>query len=163
MAFSAIRLRSTAALRAASSTALRRSGLAASSRLARQPARALASGADLHSVYDGGNSPTAVKKAFSERLQADTDRAYVGGGEGRVEKQHQKGKLTARERIDLLLDEGTFREYDQLKSHRCSDFGMEGEANQFPGDGVVTGHGTINGRLAYVFSQDFTVFGGELV
>eukprot|EP00994_Dinema_validum_P005038 NODE_3134_length_594_cov_12.392661_g2622_i0.p1 GENE.NODE_3134_length_594_cov_12.392661_g2622_i0~~NODE_3134_length_594_cov_12.392661_g2622_i0.p1 ORF type:complete len:197 (-),score=67.96 NODE_3134_length_594_cov_12.392661_g2622_i0:3-530(-) len=75
-------------------------------------------------------------------------------------KQHKKGKLTAHERIALLVDEGTFREYDALVEHRCSDFDME--KNKPPGDGVVTGHGKVFGKQVYVFSQDFTVFGGSL-
>ena len=107
-------------------------------------------------------SPSAVKAAFSKRLEQEEARAELGGGEARIERQHQKGKLTARERVESLLDEGSFREYDKLKGHRCVDFGMDGEGNQFPGDGVITGHGYINGRLVYVFSQDFTVFGGSL-
>jgi propionyl-CoA carboxylase beta chain len=86
--------------------------------------------------------------------------ARLGGGEARTEAQHRKGKLTARERIDLLLDEGSFEEFDMFMAHRCTDFGMERERPA--GDGVVTGWGTINGRLVYVFSQDFTVFGGSL-
>jgi len=86
----------------------------------------------------------------------------VGGGERRIQAQHKKGKLTARERIAVLLDEGTFTEYDQFVEQRCADFGMDGESNKFPGDSVVTGRGYINGRLVYVFSQDFTVFGGSL-
>jgi len=86
--------------------------------------------------------------------------AYAGGGEKRREAQHRKGKLTARERIELLLDEGSFEEWDMFVEHRCMEFGME--KTRIPGDGVVTGHGTINGRLVFVFSQDFTVFGGSL-
>lgn len=86
--------------------------------------------------------------------------AWNGGGEKRIEAQHNKGKLTARERIELLVDEGSFEEFDMFVTHRCSDFGME--KTKFSGDGVVTGWGTINGRLVYVFSQDFTVFGGSL-
>jgi len=86
--------------------------------------------------------------------------AKLGGGEKRIESQHNKGKLTARERIKLLLDEDSFEETGMLVTHRCSDFGMEKQ--KFIGDGVVTGYGTINGRLVYVFSQDFTVFGGSL-
>ena len=86
----------------------------------------------------------------------------VGGGERRIAAQHKKGKLTARERIDILLDEGSFVEYDQFVEQRCSDFGMDDEKNKFPGDSVVTGRGYVNGRLVYVFSQDFTVFGGSL-
>jgi propionyl-CoA carboxylase beta chain len=84
----------------------------------------------------------------------------VGGGQKRIDAQHSKGKLTARERIELLLDEGSFEEFDMFVAHRCTDFGME---NQRPaGDGVVTGWGTINGRMVYVFSQDFTVLGGSV-
>ena len=87
-------------------------------------------------------------------------RAREGGGERRIETQHAKGKLTARERIDLLLDEGSFEEWDMFVEHRCAEFGMADR--KIPGDGVVTGWGTINGRLVFVFSQDFTVFGGSL-
>ena len=88
------------------------------------------------------------------------EKANLGGGEKRIEKQHQRGKYTARERIDILLDEGSFEEFDMFVKHRCNDFGMEKE--QYLGDGVVTGHGTIDGRVVYVFAQDFTVFGGSL-
>jgi propionyl-CoA carboxylase beta chain len=86
--------------------------------------------------------------------------AQLGGGEKRIKAQHAKGKLTARERIELLLDEGSFEEWDMFVEHRCTDFGMAEQ--KIPGDGVVTGYGTINGRLVFVFSQDFTVFGGSL-
>jgi propionyl-CoA carboxylase beta chain len=86
--------------------------------------------------------------------------ALLGGGQGRVDEQHKKGKMTARERIDHLLDPGTFRELDMFVVHRCADFGMD--QKKFPGDGVVTGYGKIDGRLVYLFSQDFTVFGGSL-
>ena len=86
--------------------------------------------------------------------------ARAGGGEKRIEAQHAKGKLTARERLEVLLDEGSFEEYDMFVEHRCQDFGMDEQ--RVPGDGVVTGWGTINGRLVFVFSQDFTVFGGSL-
>ncbi|MGB7786840.1 MAG: acyl-CoA carboxylase subunit beta [Salinimicrobium sp.] len=86
--------------------------------------------------------------------------ARLGGGQKRIDSQHEKGKLTARERIDILLDEGSFEEFDMFVTHRCTNFGMEN--NKFLGDGVVTGHGTIDGRVVYVFSQDFTVFGGSL-
>ena len=86
--------------------------------------------------------------------------ARAGGGERRVGTQHAKGKLTARERIELLLDEGSFEEYDMFVRHRCHDFGMQ--EHTYPGDGVVTGWGTINGRMVYVFSQDFTVLGGSV-
>ena len=86
--------------------------------------------------------------------------ARMGGGEKRIAAQHAKGKLTARERLDVLLDEGSFEELDTYVEHDCVDFGMQDQ--KIPGDGVVTGSGTINGRLVYVFSQDFTVFGGSL-
>ena len=86
--------------------------------------------------------------------------ANVGGGEARIASQHKKGKLTARERIHFLMDEGSFEEIGMMVTHRSTDFGMENE--KYLGDGVVTGYGTINGRLTYVFSQDFTIFGGSL-
>ncbi len=92
-----------------------------------------------------------------ERRRAE---ALLGGGQEKIDKQHKEGKLTARERIDLLLDKGTFVELDRFVTHRCYDLGME--KKKFWGDGVVTGYGKIEGRLVYVFSQDFTVFGGAL-
>src|SRR3989339_284538 len=88
------------------------------------------------------------------------DKARLGGGQKRIDSQHQKGKYTARERIAMLLDEGSFEEFDMFVTHRCTNFSMEKET--FLGDGVVTGYGTIDGRLVYVFAQDFTVFGGSL-
>ena len=87
-------------------------------------------------------------------------RAEEGGGAERRERQHREGKLTARERVELLLDEGTFEELDKLVEHRCLDFGMADQ--KVPGDGVVSGYGKVDGRLVYVFAQDFTVFGGSL-
>ncbi|MGF1924563.1 MAG: carboxyl transferase domain-containing protein, partial [Bacteroidia bacterium] len=95
-----------------------------------------------------------------EVLRNKVVEAHLGGGEARIESQHKKGKLTARERIHFLMDEGSFEEIGMLVTHRSTDFGMERE--KYLGDGVVTGYGTINGRLTYVFSQDFTVFGGSL-
>ncbi len=95
-----------------------------------------------------------------EEVEQRRAEARLGGGQKRIDAQHAKGKLTARERLDVLLDEGSFEEYDMYKTHRCTDFGME--AQVYPGDGVITGWGTINGRPVYVFSQDFTVFGGSL-
>ena len=95
-----------------------------------------------------------------EKLDAKRAAARLGGGDRRIKAQHQRGKLAARERIELLLDPGSFEESDMFVEHRCVDFGMADQ--QIPGDGVVTGHGTINGRLVFVFSQDFTVFGGSL-
>ncbi|QQS27794.1 MAG: acyl-CoA carboxylase subunit beta [Sphingobacteriales bacterium] len=93
-------------------------------------------------------------------LENKISSAKLGGGTDRIAKQHKQGKLTARERIELLLDSESFHEIGMLVTHRCTDFEMDKQ--QFPGDGVVTGYGTINGRLVYVFSQDFTVFGGSL-
>jgi propionyl-CoA carboxylase beta chain len=95
-----------------------------------------------------------------ELLRQKRQKAFEGGGAVRVESQHKKGKLTARERLHFLMDDGSFQEIGMLVAHRSTDFGMEKE--KYPGDGVITGYGTINGRLVYVFSQDFTVFGGSL-
>ncbi|SEE12408.1 propionyl-CoA carboxylase beta chain [Tenacibaculum sp. MAR_2010_89] len=99
-------------------------------------------------------------KSKIEQLQEKIAEAKLGGGQKRIARQHQKGKLTARERIHYLLDEGSFEEVGILVTHRTKDFGMEDQ--KFYGDGVVTGYGTVNGRLIYVFAQDFTVFGGSL-
>jgi propionyl-CoA carboxylase beta chain len=95
-----------------------------------------------------------------EQLEIKREAARMGGGVKRVEAQHAKGKLSARERLDMLLDAGSFEEWDMFVEHRCHDFGMA--ENKIPGDGVVIGYGTINGRLVFVFSQDFTVFGVAL-
>src|SRR5213596_3738304 len=95
-----------------------------------------------------------------EQLEAKRAQARLGGGEKRIEAQHAKGRLTARERLSVLLDPGSFEEYDMFVEHNATDFGMDKQ--KIPGDGVVTGSGTINGRLVYVFAQDFTVFGGSL-
>ncbi|MFB3103364.1 MAG: acyl-CoA carboxylase subunit beta, partial [Pseudomonadales bacterium] len=95
-----------------------------------------------------------------DQLHAKRAAARLGGGEHRIEQQHLKGKLTARERLAILLDDGSFEELDMFVEHRCTDFGMAEQ--KVPGDGVVTGYGTINGRLVFVYSQDFTVFGGSL-
>ena len=99
-------------------------------------------------------------KAILEQLEHKREQARLGGGQKRIDAQHKKGKLTARERIEVLLDDGSFEEWDMFVEHRCTDFGME--KSHIPGDGVVIGYGTINGRLVFVFSQDFTVFGGAL-
>ena len=99
-------------------------------------------------------------KEIIRQLEAKREQAHLGGGQKRIASQHAKGKLTARERIDLLLDDGSFEEWDMFVEHRCTDFGMAEET--VPSDGVVTGYGMINGRLVFVFSQDFTVFGGSL-
>jgi propionyl-CoA carboxylase beta chain len=97
---------------------------------------------------------------ITRQLEEKRAAARLGGGPRRIDAQHAKGKLTARERIELLLDPDSVEEWDMFKEHRCTDFGMDRQS--VPGDGVVTGYGTINGRLAFVFSQDFTVFGGSL-
>ena len=102
--------------------------------------------------------PTVKEKI--ERLRELREKAKLGGGKERIEAQHAKGKLTARERIELLLDPDSFVEIDPFVVHRCTEFGMA--EKKILGDGVVTGYGTIDGRLVFVFSQDFTVFGGSL-
>src|SRR2546425_3487497 len=99
-------------------------------------------------------------KSKLEVLRERLERAEQGGGAARVEKQHAAGKMTARERVEFLLDENTFEEFDKLVVHRSHDFEMEDQL--YPGDGVVTGHGLIDGRKVFVFAQDFTVFGGSL-
>ncbi|MEJ2054916.1 MAG: acyl-CoA carboxylase subunit beta [Calditrichaceae bacterium] len=101
----------------------------------------------------------SIPKKIDE-LKSKKQQARLGGGKDKIKKQHGKGKLTARERIGILVDSGTFVEMDMFAVHQCSDFGMD--KNKIPGDGVVTGYGRVNGRLVYVFSQDFTVFGGSL-
>ncbi|HEV3043263.1 MAG TPA: acyl-CoA carboxylase subunit beta [Roseiarcus sp.] len=99
-------------------------------------------------------------KDILERLDRRRGEARLGGGEARIKAQHGRGKLTARERIELLMDHGSFEEFDMFVQHRCVDFGME--KTKIPGDGVVTGWGTVNGRTVFVFAKDFTVFGGSL-
>src|SRR5258706_4183505 len=101
-----------------------------------------------------------AKLSKLDQLRERAQRAAADGGAARVEKQHAAGKMTARERVEFLLDDGTFQEFDKLVEHRSQDFGMEKEI--YPGDGVVTGHGLIDGRKVFVFAQDFTVFGGSL-
>ncbi|KXN72623.1 carboxyl transferase [Conidiobolus coronatus NRRL 28638] len=124
-----------------------------------------------HSVRRAGSSVRCFSSAiptFQEHLLTNVERkieavrqeGLLGGGQKRIEAQHNKGKLTARERIEALVDPGTFKEYDAFVVHQCVDFGME--KNKSPGDGVVTGHGKINGRTVYIFSQDFTAYGGSL-
>src|SRR6266571_2701050 len=103
-------------------------------------------------------SQTTAEKLAELRRRHDA--AEAGGGSERRERQHKEGKLSARERVELLLDEGSFEELDKLVTHRCRDFGMDRQT--IPGDGVVSGYGRIDGRLTYVFAQDFTVFGGSL-
>eukprot|EP00211_Chloroparvula_japonica_P003056 CAMPEP_0119119922 /NCGR_PEP_ID=MMETSP1310-20130426/1202_1 /TAXON_ID=464262 /ORGANISM="Genus nov. species nov., Strain RCC2339" /LENGTH=530 /DNA_ID=CAMNT_0007109381 /DNA_START=312 /DNA_END=1904 /DNA_ORIENTATION=- len=103
---------------------------------------------------------SSSSRAFVERLEEHRKASLAGGGEARMEKQHKRGKLSARERVELLVDQGSFREFDAFVKHRCTNFGLA--ENQPPGDGVVTGRGTVNGRPIYLFSQDFTIFGGAL-
>ncbi|MCG8382050.1 MAG: acyl-CoA carboxylase subunit beta [Gammaproteobacteria bacterium] len=95
-----------------------------------------------------------------QKLEEKRQAARLGGGQKRIDAQHSKGKLTARERLEVLFDQGSFEEWDMFVEHDCTDFGME--ENKIPGDGVIIGHGTVNGRLVFAFSQDFTVFGGAL-
>ena len=99
-------------------------------------------------------------KDILDKLEKRREEARLGGGKARIEAQHKRGKLTARERIELLLDKGSFEEFDMFVEHRSNEFGME--KSKIPGDGVVTGWGTVNGRAVYLFSKDFTVFGGSL-
>lgn len=106
------------------------------------------------------NDAEKVRTQQRARLQGLNEQAFASGGEARIEKQHKAGKLTARERIELLLDPGTFVELDRLRTHRCLDFGMSDKKH--PGDGVVTGYGQVEGRQIFVYATDFTVFGGSL-
>ena len=101
-----------------------------------------------------------MQKEKIKELVERREKAKMGGGQKRIDAQHQKGKLTARERLALLLDEGSFEEFDMFLQHRCTNFGME--KTKFDGDGVVTGMGTIDGRVVYVFAQDVTVNGGSM-
>ena len=105
-----------------------------------------------------GGKAVSEKSSFLQ-LMAKNEAATAEGGEERVKRLHEEGRLTARERLNLLFDEGTFQEIDRYITHRCADFGME--AKQFLGDGVVTGTGMINGRLTHAFAHDFAVFGGS--
>ncbi len=109
---------------------------------------------------DTTTKPTHAKLSPAETLAYKNEEALLGGGQKRIDAQHKKGKLTARERIALLVDEGSFEEIGKFVMHRTKDFGLDKE--YYPGDGVVTGYGTVDGRLVYVFAQDFTVFGGAL-
>ncbi|MCB1056832.1 MAG: acyl-CoA carboxylase subunit beta, partial [Acidobacteria bacterium] len=106
------------------------------------------------------SQPEVRSQEALDELNRRLEAARRGGGQDRIDRQHAEGKLTARERIELLCDPGSFVELDALVTHRCRDFGMDGKA--IPGDGVVTGYGTVEGRLVYVFAQDFTVWGGSL-
>src|SRR6187200_1607537 len=100
-------------------------------------------------------------KDILEKLETRRENARLGGGQARIDAQHKRGKLTARERVALLMDKDSFEEFDMFVEHRATDFGMD-KAPKTPGDGVVTGWGTVNGRTVFVFAKDFTVFGGSL-
>ena len=104
----------------------------------------------------------ASNLTVKQRIDLKKSQALVGGGQRRIDSQHKRGKLTARERIDVLLDPNSFVESDMYVEQRCTDFGMDKPENKFTGDSVVTGRGKIHGRPVFVFSQDFTVFGGSL-
>ena len=99
-------------------------------------------------------------KDIREKLESRRASARIGGGQARIDAQHKRGKLTARERLELLMDKGSFEEFDMFVEHRATDFGME--KSKISGDGVVTGWGTVNGRTVFTFAKDFTVFGGSL-
>jgi hypothetical protein len=105
------------------------------------------------SFSSSDDDPSALKSRFNKRLQEERTKSLLGGGQDRIDRQHARGSLTARERLDLLFDEGTFHELDAFKAHRCKEFGMDDETKLFPGDGVITGHGRVNGRYVYAFSQ----------
>ncbi|KAI9290541.1 carboxyl transferase [Neoconidiobolus thromboides FSU 785] len=121
------------------------------------PLRCLTPSLNSISLY---STPKTKEEQVAFRIESKRQESLLGGGQKRIDAQHSKGKLTARERIAALLDENSFREYDAFVEHQCVDFGME--KNKITGDGVVTGHGTINGRKVFIFSQDFTAFGGSL-
>ena len=106
------------------------------------------------------NDKLSTKEEKFEELRKRREESHAGGGEERVKRQHDRGRNTARERLDILLDPGSFHEVDAFVEHRAKEFGMD--KKKFPGDSVITGWGTIDGRLVYVYSQDFTVLGGSL-
>src|SRR5262245_36319555 len=106
------------------------------------------------------NSITDRRQVLREELKAKNLEARMGGGKSRIDKQHELGKLTARERLEILLDPGSFVEMDRFRIHRCRNFGMD--AKKFLGDGLVSGFGQVDGRQVFVYAQDFTIFGGSL-
>jgi Carboxyl transferase domain len=122
--------------------------------------RYLSTAAAAKPAFNLDSDPAVVKTRFVSLLQQENEKALQGGGAKRVARQHARGSLTARERLELLFDPNSFQELDRLKAHRCTEFGMDHQS--FPGDGIVTGHGKVNGRTVYAFSQDFTVLGGSL-
>lgn len=135
--------------------------LSLASRTLNNSSRLIRPAAFEHARMIQGLSPSVINSLkVKESLKKKREESLLGGGKKRIESQHKKGKLTARERVNLLLDPGTFVEYGAFIEHRCTDFGMDKE--RYLGDSVVTGRGLINGRTVFVFSQDFTVFGGSL-
>src|SRR5262252_1442749 len=110
--------------------------------------------------FCAGLTGRGAMKDILETLEERRVRARKGGGDARIEAQHKRGKLTARERLELLMDKGSFEEFDMFVEHRSAEFGME--KSRIPGDGIVTGWGTVNGRTVFAFAKDFTVFGGSL-
>src|SRR6202158_4768650 len=109
-------------------------------------------------LFERGRAERNIMKDIREKLETRRASARIGGGQARIDAQHQRGKLTARERLELLMDKGSFEEFDMFVEPRATDFGMD----KISGDGVVTGWGTVNGRIVFAFAKDFTVFGGSL-
>src|SRR5215510_15018668 len=126
----------------------------------KSPDESLPSNTDACYGFCVGVTGKATMKDILEKLEERRGRARAGGGEARIDAQHKRGKLTARERLELLMDKGSFEEFDMFVEHRSAEFGME--KTRIPGDGVVTGWGTVNGRSVFAFAKDFTVFGGSL-
>src|SRR5215470_8870417 len=114
----------------------------------------------IHAMDFASGQRQGDMKDILEKLEERRSRARAGGGPARTDAQHKRGKLTARERLELLMDKGSFEEFDMFVEHRATDFGME--KSKISGDGVVTGWGTVNGRTVFAFAKDFTVFGGSL-
>src|ERR1700726_2288995 len=130
------------------------------SRGGKSPDESLPSNADACYGFCAGITSWAAMKDILEKLEERRVRARAGGGQARIDAQHKRGKLTARERLELLMDKGSFEEFDMFVEHRSAEFGMD--RSKIPGDGVVTGWGSVNGRTAFLFAKDFTVFGGSL-
>src|SRR3977135_3636753 len=126
----------------------------------KSPHRSLPSNTETCYGFCAGPEGKGAMKDILEKLEERRERARAGGGQTRIDAQHKRGKLTARERLELLMDKGSFEEFDMFVEHRSADFGMEN--SRIPGDGVVTGWGTVNGRTVFAFAKDFTVFGGSL-
>ena len=156
-------LRRTSTLRCCQIFDGRPLGTSYQTRLSQHPPRSFSTNASSSNDEDeSSNDPTTdpsyIKQQFRHHLSNERQRALLGGGPSRIDKQHSRGSLTARERLELLFDSDTFCEMDMLKVHRCREFGMDKEENIIPGDGVVTGHGKVNGRQVFAFSQVSPVF-----